>query len=130
MALIKKRNIVKLVALLLVLTTMFSLLAIPASASGYASKRGTIYVDTGSRPWYSLLNPRVTVSNQDNCKVNIWVYNSKDIKVSHFTLNPYESFTISLKCNDWFYIYGNNLYSSRCASISVSAGRYVTSVHT
>jgi len=122
----------RIIALILVLVTVFSLLTIVASASCYYGTNARYTVKTGSRPWYSILPATIVVENDGNSTMSVYIQNSQGQLVSILTsLKSGKSHTFSLKPNQTYTVYwvGNTLSGgSYKASGYISSGRYISSI--
>ena len=126
------KKTVRIIAIVLLLACLFALTATIAFAA--TSKSGTnivATVTTGKRPWYSLLNAKVTVKNTGNTPMTINVEDENGRLVSTLTnLKAGKSHTFTLKTNSTYRIYwsGNSLAGSWQARGTITAGRYVTDI--
>ena len=126
------KKITRMAAILLAVVTVISMLSIVAFAA--TSKSGTniaVTVETGSKPWYSLLRPTVTVKNTGRGSMNVYVANSNGSIISHLEgLKAGKSYTFSLSPNSRYTVYwsGNALAGNWYGTGTVSAGRYISNI--
>ena len=120
----------RIIALVLVLVTVFSLITITASAKTVSGTNQYLVVETGKAPWYT--HAKIKITNTGSSKMTINVEKSNgSLFTTVSALKPGKSVTISLRDNQIFYVYwaGNAMSGSIYAKGSLSTVQYIKSVY-
>lgn len=120
----------RIIALALVIVTIFSLLAVTTSAKSYSGKNKCFIVDTGKAPWYT--HAKIKITNTGNTKMTINVEKSNgSLFKTVSALKPGKSTTISLRDNQTFYVYwaGNAMSGSINATGRLESVQYIKSIY-
>lgn len=124
------KKLIRITAVLLVLTCLFTLFASVAFAASRSSTKnvtnGYFFVETGKK---FILNPTIKVQNTGSSKMFIIVENSSTgaIYKTVNALNPGKTATISLKPNTSYIVYWGGTYSTSARG-TISAGRFIKSI--
>ncbi len=130
------KRIAKILCVALAVIMMVSTIATTVFAKEYYYNRcnygDTVRIETGKRPWYSLLQPKVIITNEGNNSMLINVYNETDdcYTLISFVLKPGRSFSPSkLKCNkDYTIELSMHWNGGGRIAYSISEVRYIDSI--
>lgn len=94
----------------------------------YGSGETTITVETGKRPWYSLLRPTFTIKNEANYSITVEILDSKGKLVYHCTtLKAGKTYSpLGLKYNETYTVLLSRHWTGGSKPVySITEGRYI-----
>lgn len=124
------KKLAKIFCLALALLLLVTTLATTVFAKEYYYGKGDdcIEVETGRKPWYSVLSPKITIKNEGKSSITVLVLNSEGDVVSHMeTLKAGRSFSPRwLKCNETYQILISRHWTGGSSPVySITEGRYI-----